>query len=188
MANPVNPVHLDGASPARISTNFTVGNQTQNRSFGEKVNIGLQQGANAIASGASLLGGSIPGASIVSAAVSSVSTHLGGAGTSSAGYAATGVVSVGAGGASTVSTTVGSGTTVGSVVGGTTTSNINYNNGATSNDVGFGNSAVSSMSGDMSNMLKLQYQMQKENLMYTGISNVIKTKHETVKNSVSNIR
>ncbi len=30
-----NPVHFEGASPARISTNLTVGNQTQNRSFGE---------------------------------------------------------------------------------------------------------------------------------------------------------
>ena len=188
MAN--TPVHLDGASPARISTNFTVGNQTQNKSFGEKVNIGLQQGANAIASGASLLGSVIPGGAIVSAAVSSVSTHLGGAGaSSSAGYAATGVVNVGggSGGASTINTTVGSSGT-GSVVAGTTTGGVNYNTGATTNDVGFGNSAVAGMSGDMCSMLKLQYAMQKENLMYTGISNVIKTKHDTVKNSVSNIR
>ena len=184
------PVHFDGASPARISTNFTVGNQTQNRSFGEKVNMGLQQGVNAIASGASLLGSSglIPGGAIVSAAVSSVSAHLGGgagSGTSSAGYAATGVVNVGGG--SALNTTVGSGTG-GSVVSGSTTGSVNYNNGATTNDVGFGNSATAQMSGQMSSMLKLQYQMQQENIMYTGISNVIKTKHETVKNSVGNIR
>lgn len=183
-----NPTHLDGASPARISTNFTVGKQTQNNSFGEKVNMGLQQGAHAISSGASLLGSVIPGAAIVSSAVSSVSTHLGGAGTSSAGYAASAVVPIGgAGGSSPINSTVGS-SSAGNVISGSSTSGVNFNSGATTNDVGFGNSAVAAMQGDMSGMLRVQYQMQKENIMYTGISNVIKTKHDTVKNSVSNIR
>ena len=76
----------------------------------------------------------------------------------------------------------------GSVVSGSTAGSVNYGSGSTTNDVGFGNSSISSMSGDMSSMLQLQFKMQKENLMYTGISNVLKTKHETVKNSVSNIR
>lgn len=183
------PVHIDGVSPARLSLNVTVGNQTQNKSFGEKVNMGLQQGAAAIASGAGILGSAgIPGGAIVSAAVSSVSSHLGGAGgTSSAGYAATGVVNLGNGGGGALNTTAGA-SSVGSVVNGTTAGSVNYNSGSTTNDVGFGNSSISSMSGDMTSMLQLQFKMQKENLMYTGISNVLKTKHETVKNSVSNIR
>jgi hypothetical protein len=36
--------------------------------------------------------------------------------------------------------------------------------------------------------LQLQSQMQNENRSYTMISNVMKTKHDTVKNSISNIR
>lgn len=36
--------------------------------------------------------------------------------------------------------------------------------------------------------LQLQSQMQNENRRYTALSNIMKTKHETVKNSISNIR
>jgi hypothetical protein len=36
--------------------------------------------------------------------------------------------------------------------------------------------------------LELQSQMQQENRSYTAISNIMKTKHDTVKNSISNIR
>jgi len=36
--------------------------------------------------------------------------------------------------------------------------------------------------------LQLQNQMQNENRQYTTISNIMKTKHDTVKNTISNIR
>jgi hypothetical protein len=36
--------------------------------------------------------------------------------------------------------------------------------------------------------LQLQTQMQNENRSYTTVSNIMKTKHDTVKNSISNIR
>jgi hypothetical protein len=36
--------------------------------------------------------------------------------------------------------------------------------------------------------LQLQSQMQHENRSFTAISNIMKTKHDTVKNSISNIR
>lgn len=36
--------------------------------------------------------------------------------------------------------------------------------------------------------LQLQQQMQNENRSYTAISNIMKTKHDTAKNSISNIR
>jgi hypothetical protein len=36
--------------------------------------------------------------------------------------------------------------------------------------------------------LQLQSQMQHENRTYTAVSNIMKTKHDTVKNSISNIR
>lgn len=36
--------------------------------------------------------------------------------------------------------------------------------------------------------LQLQSRLQHENRQYTAISNVLKTKHDTVKNSISNVR
>ncbi len=36
--------------------------------------------------------------------------------------------------------------------------------------------------------LQLQSQMQQENRSYTAVSNIMKTKHDTVKNSISNVR
>jgi septal ring factor EnvC (AmiA/AmiB activator) len=36
--------------------------------------------------------------------------------------------------------------------------------------------------------LQLQSQMQHENRSYTAISNIMKAKHDTVKNSISNVR
>ena len=36
--------------------------------------------------------------------------------------------------------------------------------------------------------LQLQQQMQNENRSYTAVSNIMKTKHDTAKNSVSNVR
>jgi hypothetical protein len=36
--------------------------------------------------------------------------------------------------------------------------------------------------------LQLQNQMQNENRSYTAVSNIMKTKHDTVKNSISNVR
>jgi hypothetical protein len=37
-------------------------------------------------------------------------------------------------------------------------------------------------------ILKIQISMQRENLVLTSISNVLKTRHDTIKNSISNIR
>jgi len=36
--------------------------------------------------------------------------------------------------------------------------------------------------------LQLQSQMQDENRTYTAVSNIMKTRHDTVKNSISNVR
>lgn len=36
--------------------------------------------------------------------------------------------------------------------------------------------------------LQLQMAMQRENLVFTSVSNVLKTRHDTAKNSISNVR
>lgn len=59
--------------------------------FGEKVNQGLHAAGSALSQGASLLGGALPGGAIISAAVSSVGNLAGGGGgAAAASYAATG--------------------------------------------------------------------------------------------------
>lgn len=62
--------------------------------FGEKVNQGLHAAGSALSQGASLLGGALPGGAIISAAVSSVGNLAGGAGggAAAASYAATGKI------------------------------------------------------------------------------------------------
>jgi hypothetical protein len=170
------------STPVRISTNFTVGKQSQGVDFGQRMQAGLANAGNAIAAGAGLLGGAVPGMGIVSAAVSSVSNHIGGP--SSASYASSGMVNVGGGVGGPINTTVGGGT--GPVTGGG--AGPNFGTGVSQNDVGMGNQAIGGMQDQMSSMLRLQYQMQKENMAYTSMSNVMKGKHDTVKNTIQNVR
>lgn len=61
---------------------------TERSSFGEKVNQGLHSAGSSLSQGASLLGGALPGGAIISAAVSSVGNLAGaGGGAAAASYA-----------------------------------------------------------------------------------------------------
>jgi hypothetical protein len=177
---------IDSTLPNRLSMNVTVGKQTQSSTFGEKVNYGLNAAGGALVSGASLLGGVIPGVGVISAAVNSAAQFSGlpGGAASSAGYAATGVVTVGSGG---MSTTVG-GNGTSAVVAGSGTGNVNYQAGASSNQTGAMNNEISTMAAENSKLLQTQIAMQRENQVFTSVSNVLKTKHDTVKNTISNVR
>lgn len=70
---------------------MTVLSKTDHTNFAEKVNAGLHAAGGALAQGASLLGGALPGGAVISAAISSVSTTKAGAsgGAASASYART---------------------------------------------------------------------------------------------------
>jgi hypothetical protein len=175
---------IDTSMPSRISMNVSIAKQSQGSTFGEKVNLGLQQAGSALASGASLIGGALPGAGIISAAVSSVGrlSNLPGAPAAAAGYATSGVISMGGGG---LSTTVGPGGATTVVTGGTATPTIGT--GATSNQVGMMNTELATMTEENGKMLQVQIQLQRENQVFTSVSNTLKTKHDTVKNSIGNI-
>jgi hypothetical protein len=177
---------IDSGMPNRISMNVSIPKQPQGATFGERVNLGLQQAGAAVANGAALVGGVIPGGNIISAAVSSVTnlTNMPGGAAASAGYAATGVVNLGSGGGG-MSTTVGGG---GAPVASGVTSGPNLSQGLASNDVGMANNSLAEMSRQNAQMLQVQIAMQRENQVFTSVSNVLKTKHDTVKNSISNIR
>lgn len=175
---------INGGMPNRISMNVTTPKLTQGATFGEKVNQGLHAAGSAISQGASLLGGALPGGAVLSAAVSSVSTMAGGAGSgaAAASYAATGVVGLGS---APAGTTVG-GSSV--TIGGGQAGGPNLLAGAGTNGVGQYNTDIAQMSAQNSQMLQVQMAMQRENTMFSSISNVLKTKHDTAKNAVGNIR
>jgi hypothetical protein len=67
--------NINNGMPNRISMNVTVAKQTQGATFGEKVHAGLQTTGSAVAQGASLLGAALPGGSILSAALSKTNSE-----------------------------------------------------------------------------------------------------------------
>jgi hypothetical protein len=193
---------LDNVTPARISTNVSIERQTPNRDFGNRLKAGLEATGSAVGSAASVVGGLIPGGAIVSAAVSSVGSlargtgATGGGGAVTSAYAATGVVNLGMGGSTGstgINTTVGGGTTpgVGSVGGGLPTTGGGFPNSLgttnTGNTMGDMNQQLIQSQADNAKLMGVQIQMQHENQVFTSVSNVLKTRHDTVKNSIGNI-
>ena len=201
----------NGGMPNRISMNITVPKQTLGATFGEKVNAGLQtagkinitlvkdgcvvlfpdnQGyrvftheqtmreltpeeyrkvnnglqaaGGALAQGASLLGGALPGSSIVSAAISSVSALAGssGSGAAAASYARTAAVAW-----------QGKDDDCDGVA-----------------ELADGNYVLEFVVAEkaasgLKDTLKTQVR-----LAFSNVNNVLKTKHDTAKNSISNVR
>lgn len=132
------------------------------KSFGEKVNQGLHAAGSALSQGASLLGGTLPGGSVISAAVSSVGNLAGGAG----------------GGAAAASYAK--------------TSKTVFKIQDSENDATFELPdgeyelvfvIVEKATSGLKDTLKTQVRIG-----FTVENNVLKTKHDTAKNSVGNIR
>jgi len=132
--------------------------------FGEKVNAGLHAAGGALASGASLLGGALPGGAIISAAVSSVGNLAGGngGGASAASYAKT---------ADKKKKKV-------------------WDSRKDDNCDGL----KTLPDGDYEIAVEIEQKIASKPIktltiiQFSSISNVLKTKHDTAKNSVSNIR
>ena len=132
------------------------------KAFGEKVNAGLHASGGALSQGASLLGGVVPGGSVISAAVSSVGNLAGGAG----------------GGAAAASYA--------------RTSKSVFKIQDSENDAAFELPdgvyelvfvIVEKATSGLKDTLKTQVRIG-----FTVENNVLKTKHDTAKNSVGNIR
>jgi hypothetical protein len=186
-------------TPARISTNLSVDRQTPKTDFGTRVKAGLDTAAGAVANGAAIVGNFIPGGAIVSAAVSSVTNLTNnhatpGGGAVSSQYAATGIVNIGGGAPSGgVNTTVGTGTTgagsmpgVGSTVGGS--GNLVTGGSSGGGTLGQMNSDLVTAQQENAKLIQVQMALQRENQVFSTVSNVLKTRHDTVKNTISNVR
>lgn len=175
-----------------LSTNLTIGRQTAKNDFGSRLLNGLDSTANLITKGATIASGILPGGAIISAAVSSVTnmTRAPAFGGGSASMAYSGALSAGVApvGGGTNSTTIDNHTSpVGSVAD-------TAMNGNGSSDTSM-NSMIGTMSQDIvraqednARFLRLQLHLQEENKYYSAVSNVLKTRHDTVKNAIGNIR
>ncbi len=130
--------------------------------FGEKVNQGLHAAGGALSQGASLFGTSLPGGAIISAAVSSVGNLSGGAGAgaAAASYAKTGkkVWEINDKGEGVM---------------------LELTNGEFELTFVIVEKATSGLKDTLKTQVRIGFEI---------INNVLKTKHDTAKNSVSNIR
>jgi hypothetical protein len=172
---------INSGSTLPLSTNFSVGRQTPDMSFGKRIQAGVSATGSVVGSGLGIAGGSFSGGpAILSAAVSSAMT-LGNHSSSGA------VNTTYKGLVSSPSNAIGS-----SVTGGGSTI------GAPSTDTTVANSmsAEAAQSGIDLNaqhaknmeLLGIQSALQQENLTFSSLSNTMKTRHDTAKNSIANLR
>lgn len=157
--------------------------QTSNTSFGHVLGEGLSRSADAVLSAGQLAAPFIPGGAVLSAAINGVGTlksSVAGQTASSSGAMTTGVPAL----APNATGIGGSGT----ILSGTSAS-------MSSGQAGLGGDMMTRMErmqemNQSFNMqyLQLQQNMQDESRRFTLISNIMKTKHDTAKNSISNVR
>lgn len=140
------------------------------KTFGEKVNAGLHAAGSALSQGASLLGGALPGGAVISAAVSSVGNLARGAGggAASASYAATGRIN-----------NPNSGKQVFKIQDSEKDAAFELADGEY--ELAF--VIIEKATSGLKDTLKTQVRIG-----FTVENGVLKTKHDTAKNSVSNIR
>jgi hypothetical protein len=148
--------------------------------FGTQVRNGIAAGAGTAGAAIGVAAPFVPGAAVVSAAVSGAAGNFGGGG--------------GGGGAS-IGGGAGAGTNVAGIpLGGP---GLNTPQGGGSNSaISDPNQQLLDQTKGMQEMmqsfnlqyLQLQEKMQQENRSFSTVSNVMKTKHDTAKSSISNVR
>jgi hypothetical protein len=159
--------------PSRISMTPTVARQTQKAEFGNVLKDALTTAAQGASS---LLGGVIPGVGVVSAAVNSVA-GMSKPGAVSAQSAASGITSVNLGGSA-------SSGIVGGNAGGATETAMATSNG----NIGGMGDMIGQMRAEADRSMAMQMQMQQESRDYNTLSNVLKTRHDSAKAAINNIR
>lgn len=172
-------------TPVRISTNLSVDRQTPKTDFGDRIKTGLDTAAGAVANGAAIAAPFVPGGAIVSAAISSV-TQLSSSASSgqtavSASYAMSGVAPLAGTSTGAIQTTVGAGSP------GPVAMGPNQAPGAGGN-IGTMNSELMAAQAENVKLMQVQIAMQRENQVFSTVSNVLKTRHDTVKNTIANVR
>lgn len=140
------------------------------KAFGEKMNAGLHAAGSALSQSASLLGGALPGGSVISAAVSSVGNLAGGTGggAAAASYAATGRIN-----------NPNSGKQVFKIQDSENDTALELPDGEYELVFVIVEKATSGLKDTLKTQVRIGFTVE---------NNVLKTKHDTAKNSVGNVR
>ncbi|NOJ96959.1 hypothetical protein D7W82_38150 [Corallococcus sp. CA049B] len=171
----------------RMNTQMTTARQTPNTSFGARVQNGLNSTVGAVGAGVGAVAGFVPGAGIVSAAVSSAQTFSGASGSGMQGGPYVGVMNT-ASGAVPSTNLPGVGGSGMPSSGGSTSLGTSVGSGGSVSDQLNTNSSLKTMMDDNVKLLNMQSAMQHESQLFTAVSNVMKSRHDTTKNSIGNIR
>ena len=168
---------LNNGGSVRINNQPQVNRQTPRNDFGSMVSRGVAAGANAMAGATAVAAPYVPGGAVVNAAAQGMA----GAANSAAGGS---VGDYGQGGTMNIP---GSGPGVGTQTGGQ--GGAPASTGNAQQDLMNQTKALQEMQMSFNlQYLTLQQKMQGENRQFSTISNVLKTKHDTTKNSINNIR
>ena len=172
----------------RVSVGLAVKRQTPKTDFGTVLGRGVSKATDVVMKAGQLAAPYIPGGAIVSAAVSGLSSVKNSMTSSSSGLTAMAPNANVLGG--TGSAVPSSGTTTGTGSGGVF--------GAVESNAAAGDSSAQLMlaTKEMQEMnqsfnlqyLQLQQKMQSDNRQFTLLSNIMKTKHDTAKNAINNVR
>lgn len=168
----INPTGRGGS--IQLNTSSTTVRQSPRTDFGTQMRNGIGAGAGVVGGAVGVAAPFVPGAAVVSAAVTGAGQAMTGGGGGVGGGG--GALAVGTG-----DLPIG-GPGLGTNTGGKSTGNpqqdmINQTKGM-----------QEMMASFNLQYLQLQEKMQQENRSFTTISNVMKTKHDTAKSSINNVR
>lgn len=171
-------------SSIRVNVKQTTSRQTPKTDFGSVLKQGLNTAADITLQGAAIAAPFVPGGAVVSAAISGVQQMR----------------NVAGGALGSSSGALGAGTSAGSPLAPSVSSSAVSSSGGTlaQTATSSGTSTLEGVDAFKSNlemssqmqlqMLGLQMEMQQENRQFTMLSNVMKTKHDTAKAAINNIR
>ena len=175
-------VNNQSSTGLRVSVDGSRTRQTAKTDFGSVMKTGLSRAADAVVKAGNLAAPFVPGGAIVSAAISGMGELKSAAG------ANTSSTSVGGN-----SSTMVLGGSSGSAAGGGSSVAADVRSRAASGSeadqriVAAQDFQEMNMSFNMQ-YLMLQQKMQSDNRQFTLLSNIMKTKHDTAKNAISNVR
>ena len=176
-------------SGLRVDIDQSRARQAPKTDFGSVLSTGLARTTNAVLDAGQLAAPYIPGGAVLSAAISGVGTLK----SHATGQAAAGISGTSVGTLSTGGGMVAGGGAVTGAGGGMATGNTALDGLAASGD----SSAIllqeTKRMQELNQSFNLQYlqlqqNMQADNRQFTTLSNIMKTKHDTAKNSINNVR
>ena len=176
-------ISSDNNAGLRVQIDNSRSRQTSRTSFGDVLSTGLSKSANTVMSAGNMAAPFIPGGAVLSAAITGLGSLKSAQSSGSAAPSSTGL-SASSGAA------VGGGTAIQG--GGSSTMDSVASLAASGDSSAVMMQATREMQ-EMNQQFNLQYlnlqqDMQQENRKFTAISNVMKTKHDTAKSMIQNVR